>query len=594
MIAREIYFLLPYLLGLALSLGIAVYVRKYRSVESARFFFYKVAAESLIIAGFILETVSRTLEIKILWDNIQLVLDLALPGLGYLFVMSIVKRRIRARAVLLVVVVPALIAAALVSTDSLHHLIRPAVWLNATPFFPELQYPYTSVQVALYAWILALMLVNALILFSFSVRGAGILRRQALVVCGALLIPLAGGLVSVLGLQVGPYRDISSVTLALQDLVIVVALARFALFDLVPVARDLAIEHMDVALFVEDVRNRIVDVNRSAAQQIRLAPQEIIGKDMTDVFPGHRELLERLRHVEEIVLETEGRRSHNIGRTFEVRISSARDHRGKKIGRIFLMQDITAHKKLAEALSKTRDELAARLAELERAQEELLRRERLSTLGQTVATVSHEMRNPLGSVRNALFSLREALAAGDRARSERAIELAERNVRRCDAIIMELLDYSRPRAPALEDLEVDAWLGKVLDELETPAGIEMTRVLKSHARARLDPERMRRAVVNVHSNAVQAMTAESGAGELTVESRSHDGRIELLFRDNGAGMSAEMLSRACEPLYSTKPYGVGLGLSIVKAVMQDHDGSLEIESSEGKGTVVRLLLKALP
>ncbi|HYW84407.1 MAG TPA: ATP-binding protein, partial [Spirochaetia bacterium] len=223
-----------------------------------------------------------------------------------------------------------------------------------------------------------------------------------------------------------------------------------------------------------------------------------------------------------------------------------------------------------------------------------LRRERLSTLGQTVATVSHEMRNPLGSVRNALFSLREALAAGDRARSERAIELAERNVRRCDAIIMELLDYSRPRAPALEDLEVDAWLGKVLDELETPAGIEMTRVLKSHARARLDPERMRRAVVNVHSNAVQAMTAESGAGELTVESRSHDGRIELLFRDNGAGMSAEMLSRAGEPLYSTKPYGVGLGLSIVKAVMQDHDGSLEIESSEGKGTVVRLLLKALP
>ena len=377
------------------------------------------------------------------------------------------------------------------------------------------------------------MLVNAAILFSFSVRGTGILRRQALVVCGALLIPLAGGCVSLFGLQIGPYRDVASISLALQDLVIVVALARFALFDLVPIARDLAIEHMDVALFVEDGRNRIVDVNRGG--QIRLAPQEIIGKDMTDVFPGHRELLERLRHVEEIVLETEGRRSHNIGRTFEVHISSARDHRGKKIGRIFLMQDITAHKKLAEALSKTRDELAARLAELERAQEELLRRERLSTLGQTVATVSHEMRNPLGSVRNALFSLREAVAAGDRERGERAIELAERNVRRCDAIIMELLDYSRPRAPALEELEVDAWLGKVLDELETPAGIEITRVLKSHARARLDPERMRRAVVNVHSNAVQAMTAESGAGELTVESRSQDGRIELLFRDNEPG-----------------------------------------------------------
>ncbi len=80
MIAREIYFLLPYLLGLAVSLGIAGYVRKYRGVESARFFFYKVVAESLIIAGFIMEMVSLRLETKILWDNVQFVLDLALPG----------------------------------------------------------------------------------------------------------------------------------------------------------------------------------------------------------------------------------------------------------------------------------------------------------------------------------------------------------------------------------------------------------------------------------------------------------------------------------------------------------------------------------
>ncbi len=443
-------------------------------------------------------------------------------------------------------------------------------------------------------YILALMVVNTAILLSFSLRSAGVLRRQALIVCGALLVPFVGACLTIVGLQIGPYRDITPVTLALQDLVIVVALARFALFDLVPIARDLAIEHMDVALFVEDGRNRIVDVNRAGAEALQLSPQQIIGRDTADVFPGHRELLERLRHVEEIVLEAEGWRPHNIGRTFEVHISSARDHRGRKIGRVFLMQDITAHKKLAETLSRTRDELASRLAELERAQEELLRRERLSTLGQTVATVSHEIRNPLGSVRNALFSLREALAAGDRERSERAIELAERNVRRCDAIIVELLDYSRPRAPALEELEVDAWLGKVLDELETPAGIEVTRALRSHARARLDPERMRRAVVNVHSNAVQAMTADRGAGVLAVESSSRDGRIELVFRDNGAGMSPEARAKAGEPLYSTKPYGVGLGLSIVKAVMQDHDGSLEIESSEGRGTVVRLRLKALP
>jgi signal transduction histidine kinase len=265
------------------------------------------------------------------------------------------------------------------------------------------------------------------------------------------------------------------------------------------------------------------------------------------------------------------------------------------MGRLFLLQDITTHKELAEDLRKTRDQLAARLAELEQAQAALLRRERLSTLGQTVATVSHEMRNPLATVRNALFSLREALGTGDRARSARAIELAERNIRRCDAIIMELVEYSRSRPPVLEDTDVDHWLGQVLDELDTPKGIEVTRTLCSRVRTRMDPERMRRAVINIHANAVQAMSTEDArGGTLAVESSSHDGKVEMAFRDNGTGMSSEVLAKAGEPLYSTKPYGVGLGLSIVKEVMREHGGSLRIDSSEGKGTVVTLELRALP
>jgi signal transduction histidine kinase len=246
-------------------------------------------------------------------------------------------------------------------------------------------------------------------------------------------------------------------------------------------------------------------------------------------------------------------------------------------------------------LRKTRDTLAARLTDLEQAQAELLRRERLATLGQTVATVSHEIRNPLATVRNALFSLRESLASGDRARSERAIELAERNIRRCDAIIVELLDYSRPRSSVLEETDVDAWLAQVLDELETPKGIEVTRTLQSKARARVDAERMRRAIMNVHSNAVQAMTVEgTPGGTLAVESGLRDGRVKLAFRDSGIGMSAEVLAKAGEPLYSTKPYGVGLGLSIVKEIMRQHGGSLRVESSEGTGTVVTLELQAIP
>jgi len=362
----------------------------------------------------------------------------------------------------------------------------------------------------------------------------------------------------------------------------------------VPVARDHAIEHMDISVFVEDLKGRVVDVNRMGCMTVGLSAGEIIGKETSEIFPYHPEVVERLHSMDEALLEVPGRRPANVGRTFEVHMSTARDRRGLKIGRLLLIQDITSHKVLADDLAKTKDLLAARLADLERAQEELLRREHLSTLGRTVATVSHEMRNPLAAVRNALFSLREALAHGDQARAERSFELAERNIRRCDAIIVELLDYSRPRQPALQEIDVDRWLAGVLDVMDTPRCIDVSRNLESRARARMNVERMRRAVVNLHSNAVQAMT-EDGAcgGTLTVESRCRDGRIELAFRDTGTGMSAEVLSRAGEPLFSTKSYGVGLGLSIVRDVMKEHGGSVRIESAAGKGTVVVLELEAL-
>lgn len=259
-----------------------------------------------------------------------------------------------------------------------------------------------------------------------------------------------------------------------------------------------------------------------------------------------------------------------------------------------LFQDVTTHTRLAAELKATRDELAVRLAELQRAQGDLVRNERLATLGRTVATVSHEMRNPLGTIRNSLHSLREAFATGDTPRAQRAIDLAERAVHRCDAIIVELLDFSYARAPAPRDLEVDAWLAEVLDEIIVPPDLEVTRRLESGARARLDPERMRRAVVNVCLNAFQAMAEPGAPGRrLEVGSRVNGTWIELTFTDQGAGMDDPTLARAGEPLFSTKPYGVGLGVSIVRTVLQEHAGEFSLKSAPGSGTVAVFRLPVL-
>jgi hypothetical protein len=105
-IPRGALFLLPYFLSFALSLGIALYVRKYRGNETARYFAYKVLAESLIIAAFLLETVSGSLAEKILWDDAQYVLDLALPGLGYLFVLCLGRPQVRRNVGHLLILIP--------------------------------------------------------------------------------------------------------------------------------------------------------------------------------------------------------------------------------------------------------------------------------------------------------------------------------------------------------------------------------------------------------------------------------------------------------------------------------------------------------
>ncbi|MCH8999575.1 MAG: ATP-binding protein, partial [Proteobacteria bacterium] len=108
--------------------------------------------------------------------------------------------------------------------------------------------------------------------------------------------------------------------------------------------------------------------------------------------------------------------------------------------------------------------------------------------------------------------------------------------------------------------------------------------------------RSRRAVINVFDNACQAMRGEGDAETqsaerlLTVRTRERDGRIEVLIEDRGPGIPPDVYERIFEPLYSTKGFGVGLGLPVVKQIMEQHGGGIEIETEEGRGTRVCLWL----
>ena len=218
------------------------------------------------------------------------------------------------------------------------------------------------------------------------------------------------------------------------------------------------------------------------------------------------------------------------------------------------------------------------------------------------ATVSHELRNPLGTIRASIYSISKKIRDKDLG-VERALDRVERNITRCDDIIGDLLDFTRVRELSREPTSIDAWLDDVLDEHALPDGVAFNRELGSGAELAIDRGRLGRAVINIIDNACHATVQVDKSivrnaeprppGQdniITVRSEVVDERVEVSISDTGPGIPADVLPKVFEPLFSTKSFGVGLGLPTVKQIVEQHGGGIEISSEEGRGTRVVLWL----
>ena len=238
-----------------------------------------------------------------------------------------------------------------------------------------------------------------------------------------------------------------------------------------------------------------------------------------------------------------------------------------------------------------------RTAELRAAQEELIRKERLSALGQLTATVAHELRNPLSAIRNSIFAVKE-IATRHGLLLDRPLQRIERGISRCDRIIGDLLDYTRLRELRRMSLVADTWLSEVLDEQKIPEGVSLFRDLSAPGiHLDFDPERLRRVIVNLIENAAQALTdapADGRERQIIVSTRTFGEEFEFAIADSGPGITAEILPKVFEPLFSTKNFGTGLGLPTVKQIVEQHGGSVWIASEPGLGTRVAVRLPLAP
>ncbi|MFM2169983.1 MAG: hypothetical protein RI957_212 [Verrucomicrobiota bacterium] len=222
--------------------------------------------------------------------------------------------------------------------------------------------------------------------------------------------------------------------------------------------------------------------------------------------------------------------------------------------------------------------------------------ERLGALTLLAAGVAHEIGNPLNSLGIHLQLLDrkiKKLAAGERQMLEDHLATARQEIQRLDSILKQFLQAIRPSTLQREPVKLDELCRDVLRLLEPELlerGIGVVLDLDADLPVlQLDAVQMQQVFHNLLRNAAQAVS-QDGEGRITVNMHSNDYEIQVLIADNGIGISPEQMGTMFEPFHSTKEGGTGLGLLIVRRIIREHGGEMEIESREGSGTRVSLFL----
>jgi two-component system, NtrC family, sensor histidine kinase HydH len=218
--------------------------------------------------------------------------------------------------------------------------------------------------------------------------------------------------------------------------------------------------------------------------------------------------------------------------------------------------------------------------------EKLAQSERLSSLGGMVAGISHEIRNPLGIIRSSAELLKKKVAQFDPSNSIPDIIVEESS--RLNLIITDFLNFAKPRPPhravcRLEDI-LEKNIVFITPQIQDQGYIIVKNFTHHLPEIQADSDMLYQAFLNIFMNAIQAMP-EGGKIQASIQSA---GRIvTVCIEDEGSGVPEDMLERIWDPFFTTKEKGTGLGLGIVKNIIESHNGSIRVENrKEGPGAIV--------
>jgi signal transduction histidine kinase len=258
-----------------------------------------------------------------------------------------------------------------------------------------------------------------------------------------------------------------------------------------------------------------------------------------------------------------------------------------------MAQEVTESRhRLEDKVSLRTHELHEALGRLEAAQETLIRREKLALLGQLSSSIGHELRNPLGVMSNAIYYLQTVQeAAPDDVK--RYLNLLKQQVSLSTKIVSDLLDFSRGSQPERQATDLGAKVHEQWERLAPPAHLTLEAIIPAEfPPVYSDPVHLDQILVNLYTNAIQSMNGAPGS--IRVVAKAEGSTVRLEVRDCGAGIPNGDHEKVFEPLYSTKPRGIGLGLAVSRSLAQANGGELYADSAAKDGATFVLVLPVGP
>ena len=238
---------------------------------------------------------------------------------------------------------------------------------------------------------------------------------------------------------------------------------------------------------------------------------------------------------------------------------------------------------------KLESQVRERTHALDAAHKEVLTKTRLATIGQTAAVLAHEMRNPLASIKLAFSGLQNRDDMPERTRRRLGLVLGE--VDRLDALLSQTLEFARPVKIATRPVLLDQVLTRVIEQQQPLIDKQKLRVRREVCAdciaVRLDEDKIVQALLNLLNNAIEA--SPEGA-EIGISVARANGEVVLQMVNAGEALATETIRQAFDPFFTTKPHGSGLGLGMVKRVVEAHGGGVSLDSAPEYGTRVTVRL----